>query len=303
MKSTLTTPEIVRNEAKMQARLDPVTLEYRTKSVDDQLQVQDLTLKIPNLTVTDAETHFQMTGLTLQTNQGLSGNYLEAGKTKIHMDLLKMSDRSLNNPMSAELKNYRIEAESDLMERVLNTKFSIQADEMKVPYSPVMQNIQFNFNLQDLNRAKLQTFFDIVEKRENSCLAKETILEDLEPALLAVINEGFKFESKDNQLKMGTGEAKASLTGRFMPSHQKTLKGMVSMVPSLVEYKADMQFDKNMVASIMKSLPGKAQQSMSDQELESMFSSMQQSGQLKRDGDVMKMSMEYKYGEKKFLTE
>ena len=303
MKSTLTTPEIVRNEAKMQTRLDPVTLEYRTKSVDDQLQVQDLTLKIPNLTVTDAETHFQMTGLTLETNQGLSGNYLEAGKTKIHMDLLKMSDRSLNNPMSAELKNYRIEAESDLTERVLNTKFSIQADEMKVPYSPVMQNIQFNFNLQDVNRAKLQAFFDVVEKSENSCLAKEKLLEDLEPALLAVINEGFKFESKDNQLKVGTGEAKASMTGRFMPSHQKTLKSMVSMVPSLVEYKADMQFDKNMVASIMKSLPGQKQQSMSDQELESILSSMQQSGQLKRDGDVMKMSMEYKYGDKKFLTE
>ena len=75
------------------------------------------------------------------------------------------------------------------------------------------------------------------------------------------------------------------------------------MVPSLVEYKADMQFDKNMVASIMKSLPGQKQQSMSDQELESILSSMQQSGQLKRDGDVMKMSMEYKYGDKKFLTE
>lgn len=303
MDSTLTTPEIVRNEAKMQTRLDPITLEYRTKSVDDQLQVQDLTLKIPNLTVIEEDTHFQMTGLTLETNQGLNGNYLEAGKTKVHMDLLKMSDRGLNNPMSAELKNYRIETESDLTERVLNTKFSIQADEMKVPYSPVMQNIQFNFNLQDVNRAKLQAFFDIVEKSENSCLAQEKLLQDLEPALLAVINEGFKFDSSDNQIKIGAGEAKASLAGRFMPSHQKTLKGMVAMVPSLVEYKADMQFDKNMVASIMNSLPGKGSQAMSDQDIETMLSSMQQSGQLKRDGDVLKMSMEYKYGEKKFLTE
>lgn len=303
MKSTLTTPVISRKEAQLQTRLDPVTLEYRAKPVDDQLKLLDLKLKIPNLTVMDADSHFQMTGLTLETNQGLSGQYLEAGKTKVHMDLLKMSDRGLNTPMSAELKNYRIEAESDLTERVLNTKFSIQADEMKVPYSPAMQNIEFNFNLLDVNRAKLQTFFDILEKSENSCLAKEKLLDDLEPALLAVMNEGFKFESKDNQLKVGTGEAKASLTGRFMPSHQKTLKGMVSMVPSLVEYKADMQFDKNMVASIMNSLPGKAQQPMSDQELENMFSSMQQSGQLKRDGDVMKMSLEYKYGEKKFLTE
>lgn len=303
MKSTLTTPVIVRNEAKIQTRLDPVTLEYRAKPVNDQLQMQDLKLDIPNLTVMDAETHFQMTGLKIETNQGLNGNYLEAGKTTVQMDLLKMADRGLNNPISAELKNYRVEAESDLTGRVLNTKMAVQVGEMKMTFSPVMQNVKFNFNVQDVNRAKLQALFDIIEKSENSCLAQEKLLQDLEPALLAVINEGFKFDSSDNQIKIGTGEAKASLTGRFMPSHQKTLKGMVAMVPSLVEYKADVQFDKNMVASIMNSIPGKAGLSMSDQDIETMLSSMQQSGQLKRDGDVMKMSMEYKYGEKKFLTE
>lgn len=303
MKSTLTTPVIVRNEAKIQTRLDPVTLEYRAKPVNDQLQMQDLKLDIPNLTMMDAETHFQMTGLKIETNQGLNGNYLEAGKTTVQMDLLKMADRGLNNPISAELKNYRVEAESDLTDRVLNTKMAVQVGEMKMTFSPVMQNVKFNFNVQDVNRAKLQALFDIIEKSENSCLAQEKLLQDLEPALLAVINEGFKFDSSDNQIKIGTGEAKASLTGRFMPSHQKTLKGMVAMVPSLVEYKADVQFDKNMVASIMNSIPGKAGLSMSDQDIETMLSSMQQSGQLKRDGDVMKMSMEYKYGEKKFLTE
>ncbi len=303
MKSTLTTPVIVRNEAKIQTRLDPVTLEYRAKPVNDQLQMQDLKLDIPNLTMMDAETHFQMTGLKIETNQGLNGNYLEAGKTTVQMDLLKMADRGLNNPISAELKNYRVEAESDLTDRVLNTKMAVQVGEMKMTFSPVMQNVKFNFNVQDVNRAKLQALFDIIEKSENSCLAQEKLLQDLEPALLAVINEGFKFDSSDNQIKIGTGEAKASLTGRFMPSHQKTLKGMIAMVPSLVEYKADVQFDKNMVASIMNSIPGKAGLSMSDQDIETMLSSMQQSGQLKRDGDVMKMSMEYKYGEKKFLTE
>ena len=303
MKSTLTTPVIVRNEAKIQTRLDPVTLEYRAKPVNDQLQMQDLKLDIPNLTVMDAETHFQMTGLKIETNQGLNGNYLEAGKTTVQMDLLKMADRGLDNPISAELKNYQIEAESDLTDRVLNTKMAVQVGEMKMTFSPVIQNVKFNFNVQDVNRAKLQALFDIIEKSENSCLAQEKLLQDLEPALLAVINEGFKFDSSDNQIKIGTGEAKASLTGRFMPSHQKTLKGMIAMVPSLVEYKADVQFDKNMVASIMNSIPGKAGLSMSDQDIETMLSSMQQSGQLKRDGDVMKMSMEYKYGEKKFLTE
>ena len=43
--------------------------------------------------------------------------------------------------------------------------------------------------------------------------------------------------------------------------------------------------------------------SMSDQEIESMLSTMQSSGQVKREGNVMKMSVDYKYGQTNFLTE
>ncbi len=39
----------------------------------------------------------------------------------------------------------------------------------------------------------------------------------MEPALLAVINEGFRFESKENQFAIGEGVAQASVTGRIMP--------------------------------------------------------------------------------------
>ena len=41
---------------------------------------------------------------------------------------------------------------------------------------------------------------------------------------------------------------------------------------------------------------------MTEQNLENMLSTMQQSGQIKRDGDTLKMSLEYKFGEKKFLN-
>mgnify|MGYP006173951411 CR=1 FL=1 len=42
---------------------------------------------------------------------------------------------------------------------------------------------------------------------------------------------------------------------------------------------------------------------MSPQEIESLLSAMQNSGQVKREGDIMKMSVEYKYGQTNFLTE
>ncbi len=165
MNSTLTTPVITRNEAQIQSRLDPIKLKFRAKPIDQQLKILDLQLEIPNLTVTDTNTHFQMVGLKLETNQGLNGEYLEAGKTKIQMDLLKMSDRDINKPTNAELKNFSIETQSELTDRVLNTEMLLRLDEMKMPFVPAMQKVQFNFNVIDLNRQKLQSFFDILAKR------------------------------------------------------------------------------------------------------------------------------------------
>lgn len=301
--TTLKTPEIIQHNQQIQSNFAPMTVKLSAKPEQQQLKILDLSLDMPNLMVADASNQFQISGLQLKTNQGLNGAILETGKTNLKIDLLKMSNRNVHPTGNVELKNYQINSDNALTERMVNTKLMVQFDAMKMPYAPLLQNAKFNFEVKDLNRSKLQNFLDVVLRSDNRCYAKEILMRDFEPALLAVLNQGFQVESKDNQWHIGNGKAKASMTGRFMPSHQKTLKSMVSMVPSLVEYKADMQFDKNMVASIMKSLPGQKQQSMSDQELESILSSMQQSGQLKRDGDVMKMSMEYKYGDKKFLTE
>lgn len=303
MNTTLTTPVITRNEAQIQSRLDPIKLKFRAKPVDQQLNIQNLQLEIPNLTVTDTDMHFQMVGLKLETNQGLNGEYLEEGKTQIQMDLLKMSDRDINKPINVELKNFSVETASKLTDRVFNTEMLLRLDEMKMPFVPAMQKVQFNFNVIDLNRQKLQSFFDILAKGENSCVAKEALVKDIEPALLAVINEGFRFESKDNQFAIGQGVAQGSMAGRIMPSHQSTMMGMVKMIPSLMEYKADVQFDKNMMSSVMNNYMQKGGATMSDQNIENMLSTMQQSGQVKREGDILKMSVEYKYGQKKFLTE
>lgn len=302
MHTALTTPFISRNEAQIQSRLEPITLEFHAKQINQQLKILDLQLEIPSLSVIDANSNFQMTGLKLETNQGLNGQYLESGKTKIKMDLLKMSSRETKTPINAELKKLSIETQSELEERILNTSTSLKLDEMTMPFVPAMQNLQLNFNVTNLNRQKLQHFFDLVVKGEKSCLAKEKLVQDIEPALLAVINEGFYFESKNNQFKMGKGVAKASMSGRIMPSHQSNLMGMVKMMPSLMEYKADVEFDKNIMSSVMNNYMAKAGSPMTEQNLENMLSTMQQSGQVKRDGDTLKMSLEYKFGEKKFLN-
>ena len=165
-----------------------------------------------------------------------------------------------------------------------------------------MQDLQFNWDVKDLQRTKMQTFFDIIQKQSNSCLEAENFEQEVQQALLAVINEGFQFESKNNQLKLGTGSIRADWVGKVMPGHQTTIEGLIKMFPSLLEMQTDVSFNKQVVKTIMNNYMNAAGKSISDQELEQMLSAMQSNQQIQRDGDEFKLSMHYQYGEKKFLT-
>ena len=54
--------------------------------------------------------------------------------------------------------------------------------------------------------------------------------------------------------------------------------------------------------TIMKNYLQQGGKTLSDQELEQMLDGMQQTLQAKREGDILKIGIEYKYGEKKFLN-
>ena len=302
MHISMVTPMIVRNDANIQSKLEPMTFQIRAKPQGAELKIIDLKFEIPNLTVTEKNSYLHMAGFKLDTNQGLNGEYLEAGKSQIQIDSLKMSNRDPKYRIDSEIKNLRMKTQSVLTDRVLNTEMQLHLDEMKMPFVPMMQKVQLNFNVMDINRQKLQALFDLLEKGEKSCVVQEKMLKDMEPALLAVINEGFRFEAKNNQVAIGTGTAKANMTGRIMPSHQSTAVGMLKMMPSLMEYKADMEFDKNIVANLMNGYSAKAGTTLTDADIEKILSTMQQAGQLEREGDRLKMSVEYKFGEKKFLN-
>jgi cyclophilin family peptidyl-prolyl cis-trans isomerase len=116
------------------------------------------------------------------------------------------------------------------------------------------------------------------------------------------VNEGFAFESQNNQINLGEGFAKASLSGKVMPGHQSSFASLVKMAPSLVEYQANVEYDKQIMKTLMSNYMQQGGKTLSDQELEQMLNGMQQAVQAKREGDVLKIGIEYKYGEKKFLN-
>ncbi|WP_171262984.1 DUF945 family protein [Acinetobacter sp. ANC 4169] len=299
--SSLTTPVYEKNDAETQTRIDPMTFKIAAKSNADQLDIHNLKFQIPNITVNDKLGHVQMRDLEFETNQG-SNSVLDEGKTRLNIASIQRTDRNVQQFGSGELKNFALMVNTGVDQQLVNFDTQLKIGEMTMPKTPSMRDFQMNMNLKALNKQKIQTFFDLLEKNTEVCESKKELSQDVVNSFLAIVNEGFSFESENNQIKVGDGYAKASLTGKVMPGHQTSFESLFKMAPNLVEYQANVEYDKQIMKIIMKNYLQQGGKALSDQELEQMLNGMQQSLQAKREGDILKVGIEYKYGEKKFLN-
>ena len=301
MHSSLTTPVFEKNDADIQTRIDSMTFKVDAKSKDDQLKILNAKLEIPNMTVSDKLGHLEMREVELETTQGLSST-LDEGKTQLNIASIKRTDRNVQQLGSGEFKDFALMMNTGIDQHTVNFDTQLNIKEVVMHKIPTLQKLQMNFNLKALNKQKVQAFFDLLEKNSEVCVAKEELTPELANSLLSIVNEGFSFESQNNQINLGEGFAKASLSGKVMPGHQSSFASLVKMAPSLVEYQANVEYDKQIMKTLISNYMQQGGKTLSDQELEQMLNGMQQAVQAKRKGDVLKIGIEYKYGEKKFLN-
>ena len=299
--SSLTTPVFEKNDADIQTRIDSMTFKVDAKSKDDQLKILNAKLEIPNMTVSDKLGHLEMREVELETTQGLSST-LDEGKTQLNIASIKRTDRNVQQFGSGEFKDFALMMNTGIDQHTVNFDTQLNIKEVVMHKIPTLQKLQMNFNLKALNKQKVQAFFDLLEKNSEVCVAKEELTPELANSLLSIVNEGFSFESQNNQINLGEGFAKASLSGKVMPGHQSSFASWVKMAPSLVEYQANVEYDKQIMKTLISNYMQQGGKTLSDQELEQMLNGMQQAVQAKRKGDVLKIGIEYKYGEKKFLN-
>lgn len=301
MRTSLVTPVYEKNEAEIQTRIDPMTFTMLAKSKDDRFDVLNVKFQIPNMTVNDKLGQMQMRDLEFESNQGLN-TALNEGETRLNIASIQRTDRNVQQFGSGELKGFALRVNTQLDKTKVGFDTQVKIDEMTMYKTPSFHDFEMNFKLAALNRQKVQNFFDLLEKSSAACIAKEELNQDVVSSFLAIVNDGFAFESQNNQIKVGEGYAKASLTGKVMPGHQSSFESLLKMAPNLVEYQANLEYDKQIMKTIMKNYLQQGGKTLSDQELEQMLNGMQQTLQAKREGDILKVGIEYKYGEKKFLN-
>lgn len=203
LNATITTPKIIHAHAQFHSSLEAMTLNFRAKHMEQQLKILDFQLDVSSLTVVDSDLQLDISGLTFKTDQGLNDAYSDAGQSQMQLERLEISDRNLKQPFSAELQNLTLKTQNKLTDHFFDTAMLLHLDQFILSSHPSIQNVDLNVTIKNLHREKLQSLLALWSQNQQSCDDPERIENQIEPALMAVLNEGFGFESQHNQLTLG----------------------------------------------------------------------------------------------------
>ena len=296
--TTVDLPRIDTQADGMHIRLDPSKINIYTASpLKGEARVSKLMMDVPAFTLTKGPSQILAQKVQIETTQGLNQAEIDSGYTRFAIGAFQRLDSNL----SGGIKNIDMRLDTHVKEGKVSLDGNFKIGEMNLPNSPLTKDIVMNLEVQNISLQRMQDLSAILQKAQNSCASNELLSEDASNAFLNIVNEGFDFESK-NQMSMGGGLAKANLTGKMMPGHHGTVESFAKMLPSLLMFKADLEFDKDLFRVVTNGYAkATSDRAMTEQDIETMFSSLESSGHAVRSGDSMKLLLDYQFGQKQFL--
>lgn len=296
--STVHLPRIDTQNQGAHMRLEPSVLTiYSDSAAQDESKVSKVVFESPALTVTEGQIQVLAQNIKLDTNQGLGEKEIRDGHTYFSIGAFQHIDTQF----SGKFKNFEMQMNTEVKENTVSLDSTFKIGELTLPSTPLVKDMSMNLVLSNIKTQDLNTLAAVWDKSKNSCESSEVMQADVSQAFLNLLNEGMDFKS-DNQLSMSDGTASAKLEGKLMPSHQGSLAAFAQMLPNLLSFKANLAFDKNIYRTVMNNYAQASTGKMlTEPDIEQAFSSLEASGQAKRDGDQLKMLLDYQFGQKQFL--
>ena len=298
LKTHLVVPEIKLNENGNQVQLSSVNIDIDARVADQTSVVKQFEMSIPDFSMTDDKGQINFKNIAIKTNQGLNQAALEEGYIQLLVDNIHVVSLD-RDATSIQFNQLDLKSDTILHDQTVDIMTVLKTGATRVGSGTQYKNTVFNFGLKRLNRAQVQLFNQLTQQQDSSCAASKTYEKDATKALLAILNAGFEFESLKNHMTTSSGELKADLTGKIMPNYINTPKSLIAMMPSVIDTKLDVEFDKQMISSLANFA---GRQDAHPQQIDEMLKAFEQQGKIKLNGNMVKMSVEYKFGQPNFLT-
>ena len=301
VKTKVLIPKIQTEFSKLKLELDPAVIQVHSQVKDHTALIKQVEFSLPELRLFDDKGQLQIKNSLFKTNQGLNQAGLEAGfvEWKTEQIQLRMTNAAAGPIL---LKALEIKSDTSLQSSTAEMKMLFKVGQIISGNDASYQNAEFHFDFKELNRAQLEKYFKLVDQKDSSCAASKSFDADILQSLLGLFNAGFVLDSNQNKFQSKSGDLVANLNAKIMPNYVSSAESMLKMLPSLVDAKMDISFDKALLMDVLKLQPSEKGPALNEQQVDMTLKALEDKGQIKRDGKRIKMGMTYKFGQANFET-
>lgn len=297
--STLSLPKIDIPYESLFVQIEPIQIKIEGQVREQGAHFKKMHAELSQISIKDQNGNLQLNDMVFDTDQGISTNELTAGTMRWKTGNIQLN---LNSKEDISIALHDMELNTDTL---LNGQTVDVNSKFKIGYLSAVEsnyeNIEFNFDFKALNRHAVENYYRVIAQKDKSCAASKRFDQDIEQAMLQMLNAGFNFVAENNKIATKQGKLQANLNAKIMPNYVTSKETLIQMFPSLVDAQMDLSLDKAMLKGFLQLAPtGKAP--INDNELEMMLKALEDKGHIQREGQVIKMGMEYKYGKPNFNT-
>lgn len=267
-------------------------------SSKDHKHFQNISLNIPAITLGDASNYFALEQLNAKANQMHLSKIIPNTVSEVSAHLMRFkSYSSYSYGVDVNLQQLKAKNQVSSKNNVFNFKNNFEINKIMLADSTSTGKLKLNLAINDLDSAKFQTFYDVINRNSNICNpnADHEILK----AFLDVLGQGIKIDSKDNIFSLGDSQITSEFEATLNKGKYDNLEMLTAALPMQLTAQGRLETSRAFIHEMLKFSPPH-HQTNSVEQVEAIIQQLSMQGMLKADGEQLVSRFEYKFGEPRF---
>lgn len=287
-------PALERNKDDQQVVWQGLDGVLKFQNKNGQYQATNVDLQFPGLVIQDKSSYLKLEGIQFKTNQAWSEQELTSGQGEFLLRRMVIQNQKVSN---IDFDNLSVKTDVNVRDKFSVIKAQWQLKQLQTNHQS-FNNINFNFDMSDINTPALQQFFKVMNTNPTySCndQQEKEYQTALENQLLAIFRSGFSFSSKGNTIEFEQAKAGFDIQGKLNQNQIQNLRDTKSEFTQAMEYQVNAKFDKQFIRNMLRLT--NPSQNLSPQETEQVISQIAQKMHGKINGNQVEMSASYQRGQ------
>lgn len=259
--------------------------------------IEDLSIHMPSFTAGDKMNYFSFDKLEFDANKLHLYQIIDGAKSEFSINHLRFKsyDRQSTDIYLEKIVGLSSTNESKGM---FDFKNSFNIEKFSLSDSNKFGKIDTNFHIKNVDEKSLKTLYTLIEKISTTCVPDNE--QQLERAILSVLEQGLTLESNNNIISLGDSNLKADFSAVLDKGIYHNSSALLNSITMKINAEGKIETTKDFIQDVLALSPQTA--SLAGDQTEQAIQQLKNQGMVQVNGNTLTSKFEFRSGQPRFTN-